>query len=1293
MKNKKIIFVKLAIIVSLFLLFIATQNLFSLYIAIDPTETKLSQKIEKIIHKKVTIGNAKINILKGLSIILENVAIADEPESAHFITSDRFTVTFYLLPLLKKQLVIKEIRIMNPVLQVYRDKKGDISIIKWINGLIPHQEVSDAQSKNILFSAPKKFIINNGRLIIRDYYFSNSPLITTVSDLSLEIKRKFFKKTISGLIQGEIIGKNQPGIFKITSEIKNKSEQFNLEDLVSKGNIVFSSMDINHFQPYFEQFAIKTEWKGYLDAHVNYEGSLARGIKSVGAVKFNSFGFSPKIGLIDPQKIHRWKLIYRLLWNKNKLEFYDVEINLNDLLLKGNFFIDEPFSKNPLVNVEFKNISAETKTPIGALPLGLLPEPIRLYGDKLIKGNIRLNSIKFHGNIAQIKNIHQINNFNLLTVKLGLDNVDVRASDNGPVFKNVNGMIEFIRGAIKISHFSGAYKNSRISELSLEILSPFEKPVINLKTKALLQLKQIHPLLLEKNSPFNKIIPSKKIKEMSGKAKIKINLSGRAEQPTDLIYSGEIEFMNLALVYDGLKHDFTDITGQARFYSQSSLIPEKDKEMTLFLKSFPSKKIKKGEYLYIAGLSGKYGNSQAMNISGGIFLDPTTPVIDLKIHSDLDLKEIYSLLASNLNANKNLKKWSNINIISGRTKVKAKIKGFSPRIAEWDLSGQMHLEDVYVSHEKVKLIPSSLKGSLFFSKDEIRLEDLTGLFGKSAFSLSGKVIDYSSKYPKLDLMLNSEFTARNILNILKLTEDKNYHIDGVANLNLIINGSYHEMFARSELNLTKSTYHFKEWIEKKKGKKAIIFLDGELKNLNTLHLRNLELILGKNKILGNGVVVDFNNPYIDLRLKTIDLDIAEATELTNFLTNHLITGKLTSSFNLKGYLYEKKPFKIEGMANLRESSYKFGFSPNKIKNINADIDFSNQKVVIDNGVFFIDKSEANIHGEIENLSNPIFTLALKSKNLDLNSLFSNKENSIKETNKLFKNSPFFHRSRGKILLDVDKGAFGFLKFPRFVGEIQIKDGSIIFNKVNVFFKKNYLTGDALLNFASDYGLNFSLNIIGQSIPAEDFENIFQKYFKESITGELNITAHLTGKGFNLKQITKSLSGDLSLLLTKGDYNKHKLISGIKQIIGSKPQNMEENLPDKRDKRAEFDLIRGNFIINQGVAVTENYTVETSKRKMSLIGKFDLGNKNLDLAVGIAPWSNLNKAMLKIPLAGRILTGKNKKSLLISYYNVKGKMGSPKVTPVPLKSLGKKVISLLKGVLETPKEIFAPTQNN
>ena len=136
--------------------------------------------------------------------------------------------------------------------------------------------------------------------------------------------------------------------------------------------------------------------------------------------------------------------------------------------------------------------------------------------------------------------------------------------------------------------------------------------------------------------------------------------------------------------------------------------------------------------------------------------------------------------------------------------------------------------------------------------------------------------------------------------------------------------------------------------------------------------------------------------------------------------------------------------------------------------------------------------------------------------------------------------------------------------------------------------------------------------------------------------------------------------------------------------------MEKNLPDKR---TGFDMIRGNFIINQGVAETENYTVETSKRKMSVIGKFDLGNKNLDLAVGIAPWSNLNKAISKIPLAGKILTGKNEKSLLTSYYNVKGEMGSPKVTLVPLKSLGKKVISLLKGILETPKEIFAPIQNN
>jgi uncharacterized protein YhdP len=158
-------------------------------------------------------------------------------------------------------------------------------------------------------------------------------------------------------------------------------------------------------------------------------------------------------------------------------------------------------------------------------------------------------------------------------------------------------------------------------------------------------------------------------------------------------------------------------------------------------------------------------------------------------------------------------------------------------------------------------------------------------------------------------------------------------------------------------------------------------------------------------------------------------------------------------------------------------------------------------------------------------------------------------------------------------------------------------------------------------------------------------------------------------------------------LIKGDYNKQNLISGIEQIFGFGSKITESDIPLTASRG--YDYIKGNFVINNGVAITENYVIDTPERRTSVIGSLDLGNKKLDLSVGVAPWQNLNKKMSKIPIVGTIVTGNDGKSLFTSYYNVKGKMGSPEVKSVPLKSLGKKIVSLFKGIFEAPKEILAP----
>lgn len=1241
------------------------------------------------IQRKVSIGNARISFLNGLALVLENVAIEEKDKKENLITSDRIIVSFYFFPLLKKQIAIKKVKIIRPLIEINLTKDGGNNILNWVNEIVPPQQVSKIQEKKLLLPLMKELIIKKGSLFFRDTQISDTPLTAKIIDLDLNIERTFFKKSIKVLIRGKIKSENKVALFRIKSEIEKVPESFTLEDLVLTGNINLNSLSIKQFQPYFKQYSGENKWDGTLDINVNYKGSFAGGFESIGEMKFESFGSSDRPFLSDPGKIKHWGINYDLFLNKKKLDIYDLKIKLNDLIFTGKSLIEAPLSKNPQISFALQSTPFNVQTYVKSIPFYLMPAPLRIFEDKLIRGNLKFESIHFKGNLNQLKNIHKQENFSLLRGKINAEKVDFRMRSSGPIFKKFSGTLEFKNGNLKFSNVSGIYKDSTISKFSCVILQPFERPMIDLSARASLQLAQIHHALLREQPILKNVWNLENITDISGRAEVQIDLSGNIKKPSEFSYSGHIEFNKIAFRHNDLVYPLRNINGKVRFYSQSSLVPVEDKDMIQFLQSIKKDNSEKGQYLYISSLSGRYGRSEIMNITGEISGVPSTLLFDLKIDSDINLKEIHLLLVSYLDTNGALEHLNKINIISGRSKLKTQISNHSSIVNEWDISGGLQLGDVHVSYDKFPLEISKLKGNIFFSNSEIEWKGLHGLIGKSAFSINGKTLNYATKNPKIDVQLNSEAHLNEIFDVLPLSGKENYFMNGIAEIRLRINGDYNSMETIGVLDLTQSSWQYKDWINKKTGKTTTINFDGVVERFNKIYFKEFKVTFGGNEIIGVGIVSDLKNPYLDIKIHKTNIDLADAAEQSEFLNKKLIAGKLTTSFNIKGHIKGEKQLEIAGKANLKGGSYKFDFSPNTIRNINADFDFRNQKIDINNAILSFGKSDANISGEISNFKKPRFTLKLKSKNFDLNQILPAELNSIKDINSLLKSSPLFLLTQGKIYLDAEKGQFRFLKFPHINGEIRLKDGLIIFNNMKAYFSKNHVTAKGLLDFISDDGLNFSLKLTGKSFPAKEFENIFENYFKNSVTGKLSLSTRLNGKGFNLEQITKSLFGKLTLLLVKGDYNKQNLISGTKQIIGFESERVEEKLP--QGSFTEFDFIKGKFVINKGVAVTENYVIAAPKLRTSVIGALDLGNKKLDLSLGIAPWQKLNKAMSKIPIIGTILTGGDDKSLLINYYSVKGKMGSPKVKHVLLKSLGRKVISLVKGILQAPKEIIAPSR--
>jgi uncharacterized protein YhdP len=178
---------------------------------------------------------------------------------------------------------------------------------------------------------------------------------------------------------------------------------------------------------------------------------------------------------------------------------------------------------------------------------------------------------------------------------------------------------------------------------------------------------------------------------------------------------------------------------------------------------------------------------------------------------------------------------------------------------------------------------------------------------------------------------------------------------------------------------------------------------------------------------------------------------------------------------------------------------------------------------------------------------------------------------------------------------------------------------------------------------------------------------------------------LRGEGEDFQKVKESLNGSLRLEIDEGVIERFNVLSKIFSILNVS-QLLMGRLPDLKTKGLPFHKIMANIQVKDGIASTDDLVVDSDAMKITLIGKADLGKNQIDATIGIHPLVTLDTVLSKVPIAGYILTGKDK-AFLSYVYEVKGELDDPKIEAIPIKSLGQGFWGIIKRILETPLRPF------
>jgi hypothetical protein len=210
-----------------------------------------------------------------------------------------------------------------------------------------------------------------------------------------------------------------------------------------------------------------------------------------------------------------------------------------------------------------------------------------------------------------------------------------------------------------------------------------------------------------------------------------------------------------------------------------------------------------------------------------------------------------------------------------------------------------------------------------------------------------------------------------------------------------------------------------------------------------------------------------------------------------------------------------------------------------------------------------------------------------------------------------------------------------------------------------------------------------IHIIGRALN-QNAASLFllnRKVTRSPISGRIDLTADLWAD--TNADFFSTMAGTAILKARDGNLDKFTLLSRLLELIDLRSW-ITANVPDPRVSGIQFRTASADFKGRDGVFYTDDLLLDGPAIDIVASGNVNIDRSTLDMKIGMIPFNTVSWVLSSIPLVGKNVGGSTK-SIISAYFNVRGPIADPSVTPAPITS----VAELLKKTLGLPINLIRP----
>ena len=675
--------------------------------------------------------------------------------------------------------------------------------------------------------------------------------------------------------------------------------------------------------------------------------------------------------------------------------------------------------------------------------------------------------------------------------------------------------------------------------------------------------------------------------------------------------------------------------------------------------------MKNGKLIF-SKLNGDYGKSPFQLISGNILSLYESPELVLNLKGNARIYEIIEFFKAGFIPKSVTDEAGKIQSPDGFAGLSLSLEKLLKENSPFNYSGELALTGGGVTYQKLNSHFYDLIGTVKFNRDEININNLAAKIKDSNLSLKGTIKDYTKDSSSLSLSLRGNISSAVIIPLLAKYSEK-IKPEGFLGLDIKAEGKTVSPNLAGKINLSEFGYKVGEGFSKQRFYPNELNIEGMLLQNNNLHIEKSTITLGKNEFTAIGDISDFKNAFLDISLESTGFDLKEGQQSFPFLLRQDTTGKFSGEIKITGRAVDLNELKILPNIDLEDVTFKIGNFREPLKKLNGSFTFDKDSLSLSNTDITLGKSRLVLNGRIFDLNNPKMTFDIKSLSLNLNDLFT-KETSDKDKPEEFKLSN--------------------LEFSDLSGGIEYNNGLISIEKL----KAKCWDGDVLMNGTFDFSRKDEYRFQFSSETKNSSINNLLNYLNikgRDYQGEIDIKGNLGSAGKTGEEIKKNLNGNISIESKNGKIKKTTLGIFSKLLSFFNFFKWHEFwIKDIQVNGMPYRSIKGDFLIKNGIAYTENFFLDGNAMKISAVGNIDIPKGTIDMKLGVQPLSTLDTIVSNIPVVGYILGGDNN-SFVIAHFKVTGDLKDPDVESIPIQSLGSGVLGIFKRIFNYPEHLLSP----